>query len=355
MVHLPRGRVTTDAWRMGAFALQRRMTSIATNLRGRLAPSPTGALHLGNARTFLVAWLSVRSRGGRLVLRMEDLDHPKVKAGTDRAALDDLRWLGLDWDEGPDVGGPHAPYVQTQRVAHYAGALARLQAQDRVYPCVCSRRDVESGQSAPHAGEDGLCYDGACRGRFASYAEAQSGLAPGRLPAWRFRVPDGTEVAFVDGLAGPQCQRVDEAVGDFVIARHPAGAGYMLAVVVDDAAMEITEVVRGDDLLPATHRQLLLYRALDLSPPTFVHVPLVVSADGRRLAKRHGDTRLAALRRQGIPPERVVGLLAWWCGWAAWGEELTLRELLSRYDLARLPRAPAVLTDEVKRRLGMMD
>jgi glutamyl-tRNA synthetase len=321
--------------------------------RGRLAPSPTGALHLGNARTFLLAWLSIRSRGGHLVLRMEDLDHPKVKPGTDRAALADLRWLGLDWDEGPDVGGPHAPYVQTRRVADYAAALARLQSHGCVYPCVCSRHDVESGQSAPHAGEDGLRYAGACRGRFASYAEAQSGLASGRLPAWRFHVPEASAVAFVDAFCGPQCQRVDEAVGDFVIARHAAGAGYMLAVVVDDAAMRMTEVVRGDDLLPASHRQLLLYRALDLKPPAFMHVPLVVSADGRRLAKRHGDTRLSTLRRQGIPPERVVGLLAWWCGWAAWGEELTVRDLLSRYDLARLPHAPAVLTADVKRLLGI--
>jgi glutamyl-tRNA synthetase len=329
------------------------MAGFPTVVRGRLAPSPTGALHLGNARSFLLAWLSVRSRGGSLVLRMEDLDHPKVKAGSDRAALDDLRWLGLDWDEGPDVGGPYAPYVQTGRVPHYAAALARLQAQGCVYPCVCARRDVESGQSAPHAGEDGLHYGGVCRGRFASYADAQAGLAPGRLPAWRFRVADGTESCFVDEFAGPQHQRVDEATGDFVIARHRDGAGYMLAVVVDDAAMGITEVVRGDDLLPATHRQLLLYRALNLPPPCFQHVPLVVSADGRRLAKRHGDTRLAALRRQGIPPERVVGLLAWWCGWAAWGEELTARDLLPRYDLARLPHAPAVLTDEVKRLLNL--
>jgi glutamyl-tRNA synthetase len=320
--------------------------------RGRLAPSPTGALHLGNARTFLIGWLSLRSRGGSVVLRMEDLDHPKVKPGTAQQALDDLRWLGLDWDEGPDVGGPHAPYVQTQRVPAYAAALRRLHAAGLVYPCVCSRSDVEAGQSAPHAGEDGLAYDGACRGRFASYAEAAAALAHGRLPAWRFRTP-AKETVFADGFCGEQRARVAEGVGDFVIARHPDGAGYMLAVVVDDAAMGINEVLRGDDLLPATHRQLLLYEALGLAPPRFVHVPLVVAPDGRRLAKRHGDTRIDALRRAGLRPSQVVGLLAWWCGWAAEREEILPRDLLARFRLEAIPRAPAVLTDAVKERFGI--
>jgi len=318
------------------------------SMRGRLAPSPTGALHLGNARTFLIAWLLARRAGGRVVLRMEDLDHPKVKPATAREALDDLRWLGLDWDEGPDVGGPHAPYVQTARRTLYRQALQGLQEQGLVYPCVCSRRDVEAGQSAPQAGEDGLSYDGACRGRFASYDEAAASLPAGRLPAWRFRVSGAGETSFEDGFCGPQRERVGETVGDFVIARDPDGAGYMLAVVADDAAMAITEVVRGDDLLAATHRQLLIYEALGLRPPRFVHVPLVVSADGRRLAKRHGDTRLAAIRAAGVAPETVVGVLAWWCGWAAWGERLRPSDLLERADPDRIPRAPAVLTERVK-------
>lgn len=326
-------------------------------VRGRLAPSPTGALHLGNARTFLIAWLSVRSRGGSLLLRMEDLDHPKVKPAAAREALDDLRWLGLDWDEGPDLGGPHAPYAQTARIDRYAAALARLRGLGKVYPCVCSRQDVESGQSAPHASEDGLYYPGVCRGRFASYAEAATALPPGRLPAWRFAV-DGvagadSTVAFEDGFHGWQREDVARAVGDFVIARHPDGAGYMLAVVVDDAAMGVNEVLRGDDLMPATHRQLLLYRALGLTPPRFVHVPLVVSEEGRRLAKRHGDTRIASLRERGVRPSQVVGLLAWWCGWAAWSEERMPKDLLSRFRLADIPREPVVLTDAVKRMLGI--
>lgn len=321
-------------------------------MRGRLAPSPTGALHLGNARTFLVAWLRARSAGGSLVLRMEDLDHPKNKPGAAAAALEDLRWLGFDWDEGPDVGGPCGPYVQTARKARYAAALEALCAQGLAYPCVCTRRDVEAGQSAPHA-EDGLYYPGTCRGRFASYAEACGALPAGRLPAWRYRVPAGEVVRFEDGFAGACEQDVSALSGDFVLARDALGAGYMLAVVADDAAMGITEVVRGDDLLSATPRQLLLYRALGLTPPAFLHVPLVVSEEGRRLAKRHGDTRIAALREAGVAPEAVVGLLAWWCGWAAWGERLALRDLLPRFDLAALPHAPVVLTPEVKAYLGV--
>ncbi len=316
-------------------------------VRGRLAPSPTGALHLGNVRTFLVAWLRVRSRNGTLVLRLEDLDHPKNKPGAGAAALEDLRWLGFDWDEGPDMGGSCGPYVQTERTALYARALETLKAQGRVYPCVCSRSDVEAGQSAPHT-EEGLFYPGTCRGRFSDYETARRTLPPDRLPAWRFRVPEGERVRFEDVFAGPCEQDVSALSGDFVLARDPHGAGYMLAVVADDAAMGITEVVRGDDLLSATPRQLLLYRALGLPPPAFLHVPLVVSEDGRRLAKRHGDTRIRTLREDGVPPKQVIGLLAWWCGWAAWGERLSLRDLLPRFDLRTLPHAPAVLTPQVK-------
>ncbi len=321
-------------------------------VRGRLAPSPTGALHLGNARTFLIAWLQVRSQGGTLVLRMEDLDHPKNKPGAAAAALEDLRWLGLDWDEGPDVGGPCGPYTQTERKATYAAALAALRARGLAYPCVCTRRDVEAGQSAPHA-EEGLYYPGTCRGRFADYEAACRALPEGRLPAWRFRVPAGEAVRFEDALAGACEQDVSVLSGDFVLARDAQGAGYMLAVVADDAAMGITEVVRGDDLLSATPRQLLLYRALGLPPPAFLHVPLVVSEEGRRLAKRHGDTRIGALREGGAKPETIVGLLAWWCGWAAWGERLAPRDLLPRFDLRALPREPVVLTPDVKAYLGV--
>ncbi len=311
---------------------------------GRLAPSPTGALHLGNARTFLIAWLSIRSRGGRLRLRIEDLDHPKVKPEATRQALDDLRWLGLDWD-GPAV-------VQSARIPMYRAALAALETQGMVYPCTCSRSDVEAAQSAPHAADHGPRYAGLCAAVGRSFAEAARHLPAGRLPAWRFRTPDRT-VVFQDGFAGPQVDNVHRTAGDFVLARHPDGAGYMLAVVVDDADMGVTEILRGDDLIPATPRQVLLQEALGLPRPTYVHVPLVVSEDGRRLAKRHGDTRLSTLRGQGLAPEKVVGLLAWWCGWAEWGEHLSATDLLSRYALSQLPRTPVVLTAPVRDYLGI--
>ena len=320
---------------------------------GRLAPSPTGALHLGNARSFLLAWLSVRSRGGRLVLRMEDLDHPKVKPGAAAQALDDLHWLGLDWDEGPDRGGPSAPYVQTQRRDIYRDALHRLLGQGLVYPCTCSRADVEAAQSAPHAGEDGLAYPGTCRGRFPSWRAAVETLPQGRIPVWRFRSDRFGETAFDDLVCGPQRETVAETVGDFALARDPDGAGYMLAVAVDDAAMGVTEVLRGDDLLRATHRQLLVQRALGLPAPRYAHVPLVVAEDGRRLAKRHGDTRLAAIRDAGVPATRVCGILAWWCGWADFDAHVHPGELLRRFDLATLRREPAVLTDRVRDALGV--
>ena len=320
--------------------------------RGRLAPSPTGALHLGNARSFLLAWLSIRSRGGSLVLRMEDLDHPKVKPWAAAQAMEDLRWLGLDWDEGPDVGGPCGPYVQTERRALYRVALARLRDQGLAYPCACSRASVEAAQSAPHAGEDGLAYPGTCRGRFAAWDDAAAALPAGRLPVWRFRA-DGAATRFDDLVRGPQSETVSQTVGDFALARDRDGAGYMLAVVLDDAAMGVTEVLRGDDLLRTTHRQLLLQRALGLPTPRYAHVPLVVAEDGRRLAKRHGDTRLSAIREAGVPASRVCGILAWWCGWADFDAHVHPGELLKAFDLGTLRRGPAVLTDEVRKALGV--
>lgn len=307
---------------------------------GRLAPSPTGALHLGNIRTFMVAWLSARAAGGRVVLRIEDLDHPKVKPWAARQLLDDLRWLGFDWDEGPDVGGPNGPYIQSMRRDLYAASLRELRERGLVYPCICTRGELERIQSAPHAHET-LHYDGRCRGRFASYAEAAA-AADGRTPLWRFRVDGSTPVAFHDTFAGDFEQDVGEYSGDFAVARDSLGAGYTLAVAVDDAAMGVDEVVRGDDLLPATPAQILIQRALGLPAPRYCHVPLVVGPDGHRLAKRHGDTRVAAFRDAGIAPESVIGWLALTCGWAGPGERLSLRDALDRFDLAAIPHAPAV-------------
>jgi glutamyl-tRNA synthetase len=313
--------------------------------RGRLAPSPTGALHLGNARTFLIAWLSVRARGGTVLLRMEDLDHPKHRPGVEDEVLEDLRWLGLNWDEGPDVGGPFAPYTQSERRPHYRDALDRLLADGRVYPCVCSRRDVEEAQSAPHDTAEGLFYPGTCRDQFRDFDAARRRLDPERIPAWRFRAAPG-HTEFKDGFHGKIGRDVAGTFGDFALARDVDGAGYTLAVVVDDAAMGVDEVIRGDDLLPATTCQVQVYEALGLPTPRFTHVPLVVGPDGRRLAKRHGDTRLAALRDAGVPAARIVGMLAASCGWVENGVELTPADLVPLFDLDAIPRDPFVLTPE---------
>ena len=307
---------------------------------GRLAPSPTGAQHVGNARTYLIAWLSARSRGGRVVLRIEDIDSPRVKPGAAAQALDDLRWLGLDWDG--------EPLVQTRRLSVYQDALHRLQRLELVYPCTCTRADVERAASAPHADHEGPTYPGTCARRRA--ADAAKLAAAGKTFAWRFRVTDSP--AFTDLYAGEQRIDLGQLGGDFVVWKNSGTPAYQLAVVVDDAATGVTEVVRGDDLIPSTPRQLLLYRALGLTPPAFAHVPLVVGEDGRRLAKRHGDTRLAALRDAGLKPEAVVGLLAWSCGWVEKPGPLAARELLPRFRLSAIPPRPFVLSRELLRAIG---
>jgi len=312
--------------------------------RGRLAPSPTGALHLGNARTFLAAWLRARQAGGRVVMRVEDIDGPRIKPGAQEAMLADLRRLGLDWDEGPDVealpgGGPHAPYVQTARRPLYEAAMRALVESGRAYPCVCSRKEVQEAASAPH-GPDGARYNGTCRGRFRSLEEAAA--ASGRPAALRLIVEPGP-VAYVDAFHGRQSFDVAAESGDFVVGKGTGDAAYQLAVVVDDAAMRMTELVRGDDLLPSTSRQLLLYRALGLEAriPAFCHVPLVVGPDGKRLAKRHGDTTLARYFKAGVAPERIVGLLASWLGIDGL-HEAHPKDLIATFDLSRIPKGPLV-------------
>ncbi len=304
---------------------------------GRLAPSPTGAQHVGNARTYLIAWLHARKQGGRVVLRVEDIDSPRVKPGAAEQALDDLRWLGLDWD-GEVV-------VQTKRLPLYEQALARLQERELVYPCTCTRADIERAASAPHAEHEGPVYPGTCASR--TVVDAQ-GLGP---HCWRFRVPEQTP-AFIDGFRGRCEVDLRQAGGDFVVWKTTGTPAYQLAVVVDDAEMGVTEVVRGDDLVPSTPRQLLLYEALGRAPPRFVHVPLVVGGDGRRLAKRHGDTRLSALREAGVRPGMLRGLLGWSCGWLEEVREAGAEELLARFTLATIPQVPFVLTEPLLRQIG---
>ncbi|MFO7546095.1 MAG: tRNA glutamyl-Q(34) synthetase GluQRS [Trueperaceae bacterium] len=293
--------------------------------RGRFAPSPTGWLHLGNARTALLAWLRARAAGGRFVVRVEDLDGPRTRPEAVDGNLHELRWLGLDWDEGPDVGGPFAPYRQSERDAHYAAALARLRAQGALFPCYLSRKDLAEAASAPHDphvpldrhdATENVRSQGAAapaaygeRERRRSERVAAGKAAAGKTPSLRFAAAPG-EIDFDDALAGPQRFDVMRDVGHFVVRRADGQWAYQLAVVVDDDAMGITEVVRGADLLRSTAAQLLLYRALGLTPPTFAHVPLLLDERGERLAKRTGALTLHELRSAGVSPDRVLGLLA---------------------------------------------
>lgn len=270
--------------------------------RGRLAPSPTGFLHLGHARTFWAAQERAQAAGGTLILRVEDLDGPRCRPEFVEAIREDLSWLGFRWQEGPDVGGPCGPYVQSQRVALYREAFERLRRTGHLFPCTCSRREIQSALSAPHAGDEEPLYPGTCRTR-----TGMGDVPPDRTSkvAWRFRVPEGEEVNFVDGVFGLQRFVAGRDFGDFAVWRGDGFPSYQLACVVDDAAMRVTEVVRGADLLLSTARQILLHRALGQVAPRFHHCPLVTDEAGVRLAKRHEAMSLRRLREQGRTPEEV--------------------------------------------------
>jgi glutamyl/glutaminyl-tRNA synthetase len=290
----------------------------ASSYRGRLAPSPTGYLHVGHARTFWTAYRRAIAAGGTLVMRMEDLDPERSRNVYAEAAIEDLRWLGIGWQEGPDVGGPYAPYVQNSRRAIYLEAWRKLLRGGFLFPCRCSRKDLEAALSAPHESvpsaangaqrkeeieplDDEPVYPGTCRSRAAaSETETPEGIN------WRFRVPDGEAVEFEDGNLGRQRFVAGRDFGDFVVWRRDGIPSYQLACVADDAAMKITEVVRGEDLLKSTARQILLYRALGLKAPDCFHCRLVVDANGLRLAKRHDALSLRALRGRGATPEQVL-------------------------------------------------
>jgi glutamyl/glutaminyl-tRNA synthetase len=272
----------------------------STSYRGRLAPSPTGFLHLGHARTFWTAQERAQTHGGTLVLRNEDLDRNRSKPEFVTAMIKDLRWFGFQWQEGPDFGGPYAPYSQSDRLPSYRQAFEKMRAADFIYPCTCSRHDVLRALQAPHAGEEEPIYPGICRPKSGQTKNVQSSRVN-----WRFQVPDGEAVSFVDKHFGPQQFVAGRDFGDFVVWSHDNLPSYQLAVVVDDAAMAITEIVRGEDLLKSTARQLLLYRALDLPPPTFYHCTLVTDEAGVRLAKRHAPLSLRNLRATGMTPEML--------------------------------------------------
>ena len=294
---------------------------------GRLAPSPTGLLHLGHARTFLLAYWQIRSRGGSLLMRMEDLDGPRAEVRFADAALRDLEWLGLDWD------GP--VWLQSAGLPRLNQALTALLESGKAYLCVCSRGDIRGAQSAPHAGSAEPRYPGTCRGRFASFAEAEA--KSGRSAGARLLVPEGS-VLVEDGVSGPSSWDVAQTVGDFLIAKRDKAPAYQLAVVVDDAAQGVTHVLRGDDLLPSAARQWHVQTALGLPHPAWFHVPLVTDEGGRRLAKREADLGLAELRAGGTDPRAIVS----WAARSAGLEvpvRVSARDVTPIFDLARLPRS----------------
>jgi glutamyl-tRNA synthetase len=266
--------------------------------RGRIAPSPTGYLHLGHARTFWCAFERAQERVGALIFRDEDLDPQRCRPEFARAMLEDLRWYGIDWQEGPDLGGPFGPYTQSDRREFYLGAWSKLLRNGWIYPCSCSRKDVAQAASAPNDENDEPVYPGTCRNQRLA-AAAPSGVN------WRFRVPDGEQVEFVDHHLGTQLFMAGREFGDFVVWRRDDVPAYQLAVVVDDAAMQVSEVVRGEDLLRSTARQILLQRALGLPTPGYYHCALMTDHRGVRLAKRHDALSLRTLRDQGNSPECV--------------------------------------------------
>ncbi|SEN89244.1 glutamyl-tRNA synthetase [Paenibacillus sophorae] len=319
----------------------------AGSVRGRFAPSPSGNIHIGNALAALMAWLQIRSRNGKLVLRMEDIDTARCRPEYARHIVEDLRWLGLDWDEGPDVGGPYGPYVQSERLKLYEAALDRLKAGGRLYPCYCSRHDILAAAAAPHGlASEGPVYPGTCRHLSPEEAGRRS---LSKTPSLRFAVPSG-EISFTDGVAGNR--RINAAAGgDFIVRRADGIFSYQLAVVVDDALMGITDVLRGADLLDSTPRQLMLYEALGWKPPRFAHVPLLMDRDGRRLAKRHGGITLAELREAGVAPQTVTGWLAWAAGLLPEPLQVSPDDLIQSFRLERISRDDNVVTPDMLGRL----
>ncbi|HLL54898.1 MAG TPA: tRNA glutamyl-Q(34) synthetase GluQRS [Myxococcaceae bacterium] len=311
-------------------------------MRGRFAPSPTGRIHLGNARSALLGWLQARAVGGQFLLRIEDLDRARCKPELVDDLFRDLEYLGLTWDE--------TPLYQSQRDEAYAEALSVLQRQGRVYPCFCSRAEIARAASAPHGlSEEGPRYPGTCAHLTSAQVEAR---AKERQAALRFRPHRGV-TSFVDGLHGSYAQDVDAVVGDFVVRRNDGVASYQLAVVVDDAHSRITHVLRGDDLLSSTPRQLQLFSALGHGTPQYAHVPLLMGTDGKRLAKRAGAFAVAELRQLGVPAEKVVGLLASWSGLGD-GGPVKAADLAPGFTLLRVPREPVVAREEdIRARLGL--
>ena len=299
-------------------------------VRGRFAPTPSGRMHLGNLLAALLAWLDARSAGGKLVLRIEDLDTQRTSRSFAAQLMDDLRWLGLDWDEG----GLEPAYMQSCRTAFYEEAFRALAEKGLVYPCFCTRTE-RMAASAPHREDGAVVYSGKCF----HLTEAERGLLErqGRRPAWRVRCPDLT-VTVEDGNCGTYSENLAQDCGDFIVRRSDGVFAYQLAVVVDDALMGVNHVVRGRDLLCSAPRQAWLHRVLGYEPPEFFHTPLLLAPDGRRLAKRDRDLDMGALRER-YGPEELVGLLAWYAGLLDRREKVTAKELIPRFSWAKVPKS----------------
>ena len=299
---------------------------------GRFAPSPSGRIHLGNILCCLLAWLSARQQGGKVLLRIEDLDTARCPRRYADQMAEDLEWLGLTWDEGPGAGGPDGPYYQSERTAFYQAALERLEARGLVYPCFCTRAELHAA-SAPHREDGQTVYPGTCR---SLTPEEIAERRRTRAPALRLRVPDETW-GFTDGHLGPYRENLARDCGDFLLRRSDGLFAYQLAVVVDDAAMGVTEVVRGADLLSSTPRQLYLYHLLGLTPPRFCHAPLLLAPDGRRLSKRDADAGLDDLRPR-MTAEALLGKLAYLAGFHPSAAPAPAEALLEEFDWDRVPR-----------------
>lgn len=308
---------------------------------GRFAPSPSGRLHLGNLACSLLAWLSAKSQGGRIVLRIEDLDTARCPRRYADWVEEDLAWLGLVWDEGGSDGGPNGPYYQSECTNIYTDSYNILQDMQLVYPCYCSRAQLHAA-SAPHRSDGDVIYPGTCRGLT---GEERAIRALKKQPAYRLAVPE-EEIGFTDGHLGRYTENLARDCGDFYLRRADGVFAYQLAVVVDDARMGVTEVVRGADLLNSTPRQLYLYRLLGLEAPRFFHAPLLLAPDGRRLSKRDGDQSLENLRAR-FPADAIIGKLAWVYGLQPKPEPRSAQSLVAEFDWNRIPKTDICLPKEL--------
>lgn len=314
---------------------------MSTPVIGRFAPTPSGFIHLGNAFCSLLAWLYAKKSGGKIILRIEDLDPQRCTRARADALAYELQWLGLNWDEGAYAGKNSKAYFQSTRSEIYAHYFHELEKQALLYPCFCSRSELHAAE-APHASDGSLLYAGTCR-ELTSAQRAEK--AKTRQPAWRVKV-DEAPISFYDARYGWQNYSLTQECGDFIVRRSDGVYAYQLAVTVDDALMGVTQIVRGCDLLSSTPMQLYLYQKLGLTPPAFCHIPLLTTADGRRLSKRDGDLEISQLRRHYGSPESIIGLLACLAGQIAKPEPITTTDLLKIFDASKIPTKNIIVPKE---------